>query len=153
MQGFFILSHIQTHSSNLLTIIRANTSNLGQFIMDNRRQYTRVLFSTPATLLVNEQHQACELLDVSLNGVLISHPNGIKADKHQSAELNFTLPGSNINIMMAVEISHIEPLHIGLHCTHIDIDSITHLKRLVELNLGNDALLHRELAMLIHTPE
>lgn len=121
--------------------------------MDNRRNYTRVLFSNPAMLLLNEQSYPCELLDVSLNGVLISHPNGIKADKHQSAELNFTLPDSQVNISMAVEISHIEPLHFGLHCTHIDIDSITHLKRLVELNLGDDALLHRELDRLIHTPE
>ncbi|OUS71258.1 PilZ domain-containing protein [Pseudoalteromonas sp. A601] len=121
--------------------------------MDNRRQYTRVLFSTPATLLINDQKYNCELLDVSLNGVLISHPNGLKADKHQSAELAFTLPDSQVSIAMAVEISHIEPLHFGLHCTHIDIDSITHLKRLVELNLGDDALLHRELAMLIHTPQ
>ncbi len=38
-------------------------------------------------------------------------------------------------------------------CEHIDIDSITHLKRLIELNLGDEALLHRELAHLIHAPE
>ena len=125
----------------------------GTAIMDNRRKYTRVLFSTPATLLLNEQQYNCELLDISLNGVLISHPNGLKADKHQSAELAFTLPDSQVNIVMAVEVSHIEPLHFGLHCTHIGIDSITHLKRLVELNLGDDALLHRELDRLIHTPE
>ncbi|KTF15996.1 PilZ domain-containing protein [Pseudoalteromonas sp. H105] len=119
--------------------------------MDNRRQYTRVLFSTPATLLINKQIHSCELLDVSLNGVLVTHPNKLNADKHQSAQLSFTLPDSSINITMAVEISHIEQLHIGLHCTHIDIDSISHLKRLVELNLGDDSLLHREVAMLIHS--
>ncbi len=74
----------------------------GTAIMDNRRKYTRVLFSTPATLLLNEQQYNCELLDISLNGVLISHPNGLKADKHQSAELAFTLPDSQVKIVIAV---------------------------------------------------
>jgi len=31
---------------------------------------------------------------------------------------------------------------------HIDLDSISHLRRLVELNLGDEALLERELAAL-----
>ena len=47
-------------------------------------------------------------------------------------------------------VSHIKANHIGLKCHYIDIDSITHLKRLIELNLADDELLHRELAMLIH---
>jgi len=49
-----------------------------------------------------------------------------------------------------VVIRHIEENHIGLKCHSIDIDSITHLKRLVELNLADETLLHRELETLIH---
>ncbi|OZT82227.1 pilus assembly protein PilZ, partial [Vibrio sp. 03_296] len=37
---------------------------------------------------------------------------------------------------------------IRLKITHIDIDSISHLKRLVELNVGDDTLLHREIEHL-----
>ena len=37
---------------------------------------------------------------------------------------------------------------IGFVCRHIDVDSISHLRRLVELNLGDEALLERELAAL-----
>lgn len=121
--------------------------------MKNRRKYSRILFSTPATLVINEYTYNCELLDISLNGALISLPDKLLADKNALAELTFSLPESQITINMSVEIRHIEPFHLGLHCVHIDIDSITHLKRLVELNLGDDDLLHRELTMLIHTPE
>ena len=39
--------------------------------------------------------------------------------------------------------------HLGLFCHHIDIDSITHLRRLIELNLGDETLLQRELAELL----
>lgn len=37
-------------------------------------------------------------------------------------------------------------LRMNIH--HIDIDSASHLKRLVELNVGTDELLHRELEHL-----
>jgi hypothetical protein len=37
---------------------------------------------------------------------------------------------------------------VGLHCRHIDIESLAHLRRLIELNLGDPALLERELAAL-----
>ena len=37
----------------------------------------------------------------------------------------------------------------GLHCLAIDIDSVTHLRRLVELNLGDPALLEREVSALV----
>ncbi len=66
------------------------------------------------------------------------------------AILRFILPDSEIEIKMETTICHIEANHIGLKCKHIDIDSISYLKRLIELNLADDELLHRELAMLIH---
>jgi hypothetical protein len=58
-------------------------------------------------------------------------------------------------IVMAVSVAHQGAGRIGLDCTHIDIESAQHLRRLVELNLGDDALLHRELAALIeaHSPD
>jgi hypothetical protein len=37
----------------------------------------------------------------------------------------------------------------ALLCHSIDIDSVTHLRRLVELNLGNADLLQRELSALV----
>ncbi|MBE0387026.1 hypothetical protein PLUTE_a2068 [Pseudoalteromonas luteoviolacea DSM 6061] len=49
---------------------------------------------------------------------------------------------------MEVEIRHIEEAHLGLHCAQIDLDSVTHLKRLIELNIGDDDILHRELENL-----
>jgi len=40
---------------------------------------------------------------------------------------------------------------LGLSCREIDLDSITHLRRLVALNLGDEALLDRELGLLAHS--
>ena len=50
---------------------------------------------------------------------------------------------------MNVKVAHVEGRYAGLVCEGIDIDSVTHLRRLVELNLGDPDLLDRELSSLI----
>ncbi|MEM5515022.1 PilZ domain-containing protein [Pseudoalteromonas sp. AS84] len=118
--------------------------------MQNRRQFSRVLFSTTALLCSDDHKYPCKLLDVSLHGALITNCDAFIGNQNSQAALHFSLPQSDIEIKMEVVICHIEADHIGLKCHHIDIDSITYLKRLIELNLADDELLHRELAMLIH---
>jgi len=46
-------------------------------------------------------------------------------------------------------VAHSEAGHIGLTCQHIDLDSAAHLRRLVELNLGDETQLRRKLQALI----
>lgn len=118
--------------------------------MENRRHYTRILFSTPAHLTNNTHSYPCQLLDISLNGALVSRDDEFDFAINSTAILAFKLPQSDIIIAMTVTICHIKQQHVGLKCTHIDIDSITHLKRLIELNLADDELLHRELESLIY---
>jgi len=120
--------------------------------MQNRRQFSRVLFSTSALLEFDNHKYPCKLIDVSLHGALITKCDAFNGSKNSEATLRFTLEQSDIEIKMDVVMCHIEEDHIGLKCHHIDIDSITYLKRLVELNLADDELLHRELALLIHEP-
>ncbi|WP_338367140.1 PilZ domain-containing protein [uncultured Pseudoalteromonas sp.] len=121
--------------------------------MENRRQFSRILFSTSAQLEFAGSTYPCKLLDVSLHGALITKCDAFNGKKDSDATLRFTLPQSDIEIKMEVFICHIEQKHIGLKCHHIDINSITYLKRLVELNLANEQLLHRELASLIEGPQ
>ena len=45
-------------------------------------------------------------------------------------------------------IAHQDENILGLSCEKMDIDSVSHLKRLVELNLGDQDLLERELDSL-----
>ncbi len=52
-------------------------------------------------------------------------------------------------ILMQGTVAHVDGRKMGLRCDSIDIDSITHLRRLVELNAGDPDLLERELAALL----
>ncbi len=50
---------------------------------------------------------------------------------------------------MQVELRHEEPTRLGFVCLYIDIDSMSHLHRLVELNIADSTEMMRELRELI----
>ena len=90
------------------------------------------------------------MVDVSLNGLLINKPAGWQGEIGDDYQVDLLLNDAELVIKMQAEVAHIDNGSVGFHCELIDLDSITHLKRLVELNLGDEALLHRELAALLH---
>ena len=55
---------------------------------------------------------------------------------------------SEICIQMQMRVVHERDNQLGLACQHIDVESISHLRRLLELNLGDASLLDRELERL-----
>jgi hypothetical protein len=57
--------------------------------------------------------------------------------------------GAEVLIAMAGELAHVEGRHAGVLCRSIDLESITHLRRLIEVNLGDAAATERELKALI----
>jgi hypothetical protein len=56
-------------------------------------------------------------------------------------------PGTTISMWGTVV--HIDGQQLGLRSDSIDLDSITHLRRLVELNAGDPEMLEREISLLI----
>ena len=63
-------------------------------------------------------------------------------------QLTIPLAETGNHIAMSAEIAHLRGLHAGLLCRNIDLDSVTHLRRLIELQLGDPALLERDLGEL-----
>lgn len=118
-----------------------------------KRHFSRIPFSAKVHLVSAEGSWHAELLDVSLKGVLITLPKGWSAQTGDHFLLEFDLDNPEIAIRMEVAVAHTEENHVGLRCVHIDLDSITHLRRLVELNLADAEILDRELHALIHAQE
>ena len=115
---------------------------------EEKRHFSRILFDADCTLYQDDTEWAAELLDVSLNGILVKCPEISQADANAPFEAVITLSDAGELIVMSVNLAHTESTHVGFECEYIDIDSITHLKRLIELNLGNPELLNRELTSL-----
>lgn len=90
------------------------------------------------------------MLDLSLKGALLRLPDGAAAPALGApCLLKVRLSGRDSSIAMAGEITHVEASRAGLLCRSIDLESITHLRRLIEINLGDAALLERDLQALI----
>lgn len=115
--------------------------------MDNRR-FSRVLFNTEAELIQQGHHYPTQLLDLSLKGALVARPHQWEQTINSVGTLRFRLAQSELELSMDVSIAHIHESSIGLRCELIDIDSASHLRRLLELNLGDSELLSRELSEL-----
>ena len=119
---------------------------------DDRRHFSRIPFHRPAILELGGKELACVLHDVSLKGALVELPGATGLFQNQRCALAIRLGGDAV-IRMDVVVAHQEGTTLGVRCTGIDLDSIAHLRRLVEMNLGDEELLHRELAALVHRPE
>lgn len=122
----------------------SETTNTGE-----RRRFQRILFDAPVHIRIGDARYPSLLIDISFKGGLIQTPQtwpmgSMGAD----ASLLIELDAEDCVIRMDGQIAHEEAQHIGFHCTHIDMDSVTHLRRLVELNLGDPQSLERELEAL-----
>ncbi len=116
-----------------------------------QRHFSRIPFTASATLVNSRTgHKSmAELLDISFKGVLISQPDDWEGIKGEHYTLHLQLAGEEIQINLSVMVVHAENNHVGFRTEHMDLDTATHLRRLVELNLGDEALLERELSELI----
>lgn len=113
-----------------------------------RRRFHRILFDAPATITAEGREFDTRLVDISLKGALAAVPEDWPGEIGMDARILIRLDEGDDVIEMTAQIMHQEGDRIGLQCRHIDMDSITHLRRLVELNLGDANLLERELAQL-----
>ncbi|WP_439859725.1 PilZ domain-containing protein [Pseudomonas sp. MBLB4136] len=112
-----------------------------------RRRFQRIAFDAPTEIVQGAQRWPVELHDLSLKGLLVRRPTDWSGDAEQPFEAQVNL-GGDIRVRMEVLLTRAQDELLGFSCQHIDLDSISHLRRLVELNLGDEALLERELAAL-----
>ena len=89
------------------------------------------------------------MLDLSLKGALLHLPAAATTSFGSPCLLKIRLADQETMISMAGELAHVADGHAGMLCRSIDIESIIHLRRLVEMNLGDAALVERELVALI----
>ena len=120
-----------------------------QAMGDNRRRFSRIQFHRAAELVLGTDRFAVEVLDISLNGALLKVPPEFTGRKGQPCSLSVRLEPSESHIRMIGEMAHVEPGRVGMRREEIDLESMAHLRRLVELNLGDPALLDREFDALV----
>jgi len=116
--------------------------------MNERRHFSRILFDTTAYLKQDDNMWTTKIHDLSLNGALVEEPINFSPNE-SNLILDLCLPDSDIKLIMLTKLVYNKDKQLGLQCVHIDVDSISHLRRMLELNLGDASLLNRELEHFI----
>ena len=116
------------------------------------RHFSRIPFHAGVELLfhLSKEMKKAQLLDISLKGVLVKITKPFtSAFNGKLCRIILFLNKNGENITMEGKVIHQEGQLMGIECTHIDLESMTNLRRLVELNLGEEKLLEREMEELL----
>lgn len=117
---------------------------------EERRRFTRIAYAAPAALVLASHRAPVAVIDLSLKGALLRVPAGAALPGIGTpCELRLALGGDASAIRMPARVAHHDGRELGLECSELDLDSATHLRRLIGLNLHDPALLDRDLMALI----
>ncbi|MBW2467015.1 MAG: PilZ domain-containing protein [Deltaproteobacteria bacterium] len=114
--------------------------------MDERRNFQRIPFETEVEINCKKEKYHGELLDISLQGALVCGKEIIPLEKGDKCELTVYLLGSEITLLFNVEIVHKEKDRFGFKFTGEDTETMTHLRRLLELNIGSSEAIDKEIS-------
>lgn len=115
-----------------------------------RRRFQRIHLERAVQVSAAGIARDCELVDISLKGALVETPGDWQPGLGTRVELLVVLgdePGYCIRA--GGEVAHVRGSQCGIHLLGMDIASGENLKRLVEVNLGDPALLERELDAML----
>lgn len=119
---------------------------------NHSRHFSRISFHADVQLSLQSESvvRTPHLLDISLKGALVDivHPinNSFKGER---CTMVLALGKGGENIKIEGKVAHQEGLLLGIEFQHIDVDSMTNLRRLVELNMADETQLERELGQML----
>jgi hypothetical protein len=125
----------------------------------DQRRFKRIPFEKPIQLIKTtdpDESFPGSLKDISLKGALVS----LESNEHSIAvdDLLTLAIGpfqGDFDITLNVDVAYIGDGEntLGLNITSLDVESAAHLRRLIEVNLGDEVLIQRELSNLIQAME
>jgi hypothetical protein len=115
------------------------------------RHFQRIPFQADVLLYLHDRKLDVRLLDIAFKGALVQTDTPQTLALQEKCRLVLPLADGDSSIEMEGKIAHLEGCNVGIECKEIDLASLTELRRLLELNSGDAALMNRELTyMLAH---
>lgn len=116
--------------------------------MDNRRA-TRVNFFCDGEIRKLGHKETALVVDISLNGVLLlmEHPS-VAFQLGDVVQVDVRLSDTGLAMAFGGRVARAASDAIGVAFEDMDIDTATHLRRLIELNTGEPALVERPMSAL-----
>jgi pSer/pThr/pTyr-binding forkhead associated (FHA) protein len=110
-----------------------------------QRQFTRVSLHQPVSIASDEARWDTRLLDLSLSGALLKHPAGWTGKTGDRFTLRLQLADLSY-LEVGAQVRQINADRLGMAFTDLDEAVRDGIRGLVEINLGDPALLQRELS-------
>lgn len=120
--------------------------------MTDLRHYRRIPFTTTATVILDHRRLVCELVDLALRGTLLQTDAEVSLKIGERAQVEIELANSELKLTFGVELIHREQNQYGFLFIAADNESLAHLRRLLELNLGDDEQVEREFIHWLQHP-
>ncbi len=115
-----------------------------------QRRFTRIPFHVPAQLEIEGERYPCSLVNVSLKGALVELTHGAAPTTGATCAVTIDLdPGSGARIRMDGDVAHQRGRQVGIRCDELDLESVQHLRRILEFNVGDESVVLRELGELV----
>lgn len=117
--------------------------------MEEHRNFSRIKFQAHTKIEIEGHPYGGELLDISLKGALISSKkNELPLSLNKDALVKIFLPSSSVSMNFSARLVHLDGDHYGFKFTSYDAESMTHLRRMLELNLESHEQVIKELFFL-----
>lgn len=129
-----LLSRCRDHNKQVQSIVAGEK----RMATDERRRNTRVPFCTTVDVTFNDaSYTDYATGNLSTHGVFVDNiPNRTMGDGCRVV-LNLTGSTENLTLTMKAEVVRLTKAGIGLHFTDIDLDSYSHLRKIIYYN-SND---------------
>jgi hypothetical protein len=119
-----------------------------RYSMKEHRRFNRADLHTKGFFHFDEMEIDFKIKNISLNGVLVETENIEKLPINSEVSLFILLSSSDIQIRTSAILLHIEGKKLGFQFEEIDVESMIHLRRLVELNSLTPDEIAKELPFL-----
>jgi len=117
--------------------------------MDNKRRFSRITFTIKCSLSLENQLLEVTLIDIALKGALVEVAQPINAPLKTPCSLTIELQGLDAPLHFSGDVMHVHENKVGVKFTSTDIDSMIHLRSIVESNTADPEKISRELSFLI----
>lgn len=121
--------------------------------MTELRNYRRIPFHTTATIVWAQEQFPCELIDLALRGALLQTHHEVPIKVGARARVDIDLANPELKLTFGVELIHRERNQYGFLFIDADDDTLAHLRRLLELNLGDGEQVEREFVHWLQHPD
>ncbi len=117
--------------------------------MPDNRKFSRVNFKIESKFISSKKTFGIKVINISLKGLLAEIGPAVKREDIETGTIEIRLINSDIVLTFEAELIHFQDSLTGYRFIKTDSESITHLRRLLELNTGNPNQIDSEIFFLV----